>query len=460
VEPDATPCRVDFDGTAAQILKAPIESARAALNSISAGALVGVTRVQVASETLEGYFGCTPEPARSLLDKIIAGASPRELITSGSVAPRLLEAVLSDIARRGAITSIERVGEEPAPMRGSTPHASRTPSASAVASSLPPPPSLPLPSLVSASMAAPKVALSPSLAPKVDDVTAEDAGWFSLQLDSSRPPPAVLHEPVFVPVTAPMPAVASSLASARPSAPPVAEKPKGLPFSTEVTPAVDRRWQKITEGVFSDAGTMQGVGMPEVARAPSVIPAPIVAIAAVEAVPAQPKPPRPKLASAEELDALASALTEPSPSPVPVAEPPVAEPPVAEPPVAEPPVAEPPVAEPPVAMTSASVPEPTLERPSSAAKAAPEMLHATLVSRTDSQAPNAGSSRVSPLRTPTPSARVPPTPKGNAGSLIWLVFVAAAAFAVAYFVITYYRMQNAPDPSAQPSAPSPIPATS
>ncbi len=35
VEPDATPCRVDFEGTAAQILKAPIERARAALNSIS-----------------------------------------------------------------------------------------------------------------------------------------------------------------------------------------------------------------------------------------------------------------------------------------------------------------------------------------------------------------------------------------------------------------------------------------
>jgi len=40
------------------------------------------------------------------------------------------------------------------------------------------------------------------------------------------------------------------------------------------------------------------------------------------------------------------------------------------------------------------------------------------------------------------------------------VFVAAAAFAVAYFVITYYRMQSAPTGGAQPSVVSPLPARS
>ncbi|HKO53894.1 MAG TPA: response regulator, partial [Polyangiaceae bacterium] len=182
VEPDATPCRVDFQGTAAQILKAPIESARAALNSLSAGALVGVTRVEIATNIIEGYLPCTPEPARGLLEKMIAGASPRELITSGSVAPGLLEAVLSDIARRGAITSIERVGEEPAPLRGSTPPSPRPPSPLALTASLPAPtaslPELPsLPALTSPSLPAPKLAPTPSLAPKADDVNAEDAGW-------------------------------------------------------------------------------------------------------------------------------------------------------------------------------------------------------------------------------------------------------------------------------------------
>ena len=122
VAPDASHCRVDFEGTAAQILKAPIERARAALNAISAAALVGVTRVEIAATTIDGYLRCTPEPARGLLEKIIAGASPRELVTSGSVAPRLLEAVLSDVARRGAITSIDRIAEAPAAfLSGSAP---------------------------------------------------------------------------------------------------------------------------------------------------------------------------------------------------------------------------------------------------------------------------------------------------------------------------------------------------
>jgi len=412
VEQDATPCRADFDGTAAQILKAPIERARAALNSISAGALVGVTRVEIAAKTMDGYLGCTPEPARSLLDKMIAGGSPRELITSGSVAPRLLEAVLSDVARRGAITGIERIGDEPTPMRGSTPP---TP---VDQSELPEPPSLPNLPVASTSMA-PKVAPMPSLAPKADDVTAEDAGWFSLQLDSSRPPPS-LSAPV--PVPAPPPA----------SVPPVSQRPKGLPFSTEVTPPVSRRWDKITEGVFgaegavSAPGTLEGVGMPEVARSQSVVPAPIAPVA-------QP-------ARAEELDALASALTEPTPTPVPVAEPARALP------VAD------------------AGPESASEGPPARPPAAhaPAEFQSTLISRTDFLPPNpAGPSRVSALKTPTPTARVPTkTQNANAGWLIRFVVVAVAAFAVAYFVVSYYRMQSAPDLGAPPSVAAPAPATS
>ncbi len=109
VESDASPCRADFDGPPAQVLKSPIESARRSLNAVSAEALIGVTRVEISAPVIEGYFSCTPEPARGLLQKIMAGASPRELITSGLVASRLLEAVLSDVARRGAIRAVERV---------------------------------------------------------------------------------------------------------------------------------------------------------------------------------------------------------------------------------------------------------------------------------------------------------------------------------------------------------------
>ena len=121
----------------------------------------------------------------------------------------------------------------------------------------------------------------------------------------------------------------------------------------------------------------------------------------------------------------------------------------------------------PIAPIAASVAEAEPQAaPASVSEAPPapppvaEAWKATLVSQADSQAPNAASSRVSPLKSPTPAARVPAAPSGSAGSLIWLVFVAAAAFAVAYFVISYYRMQSMPDAGAQPSSATPLPATS
>jgi len=459
VEPDSTPCRVDFEGTAAQMLRAPIARARAALSSISANALVGVTRVEIAAGAIDGYLSCTPEPARGLLDKIIAGASPRELITSGSVAPRLLEAVLSDIARRGAITAIDRLAEQPAALRASSP------SAAGALPALPPSPSLPEPPAMFPSLAPVKLAPTPSLAPRVDDVSAEDAGWFAFQLDSSRPPPSAgpLPEPPPAPArAAAQPPPPPLRAAAEPPPAParaVAAKPPGLPFSTDVTPAVDRRWEKITQGVFSDAGTLEGVGMPEVARAP-MAPAPIVALPGVAGL----KPPRPKLASAEELDALASALTEPSPSPAPVAEPkPEPEPELTREPAPkrepEPELTPEPEPEPAAAAAPPPVAEPEAAAAPLTAAQAPAEFQSTLVSRTESQSPSAASSRVSALKTASP-ARAPAAQNADAGRWLRLVFVAGASFAAAYFAVSYYRMQSASDVGTPPGFAAPAPATS
>jgi len=491
VEPDATPCRADFDGTAAQILKAPIERSRAALSAISAAALVGVTRVHIAAPAIEGYLGCTPEPARQLLGRIMAGASPRELITSGSVAPHLLEAVLSDIARRGAITSIERLGTEPPPMRGSVP------------------PSPPSPPVASPSLAAPKVMPTPSQAPKAEapDVSAEDAGWFSFQLESgtpalpepaavdvglraaetwsapatpSTPEPAAAAPVVSPPLTAsapepaPVPAVVSARAASAPapadsaavlppaaalqpasvaparvyvapvraSVAPVGGKPQGLPFNSDVTPSVNRQWDKITEGVFSDPGTLQGVGVPEVARLPSVLPMPTDA-SSVSPPPAvgHAAPARPVLAPAdlpappEELDALASALTEQTPSPVASAASGGDLAPV------EPRAAD--------LTEEGSAPPPSTQ--------APPTSRPTLASQRESKAPSPGSSRVSALKTLTPPARVPAAPNSSSGWLVRFVVVAGAAFAVAYFVVSYYRMQGISDAGPPPAPPPATP---
>ncbi|HWZ88839.1 MAG TPA: response regulator, partial [Polyangiaceae bacterium] len=330
VEPDVSPFRGDFEGFPAEILKGPIARARRALNSISAGALVGVTRVQIVAGLLDGYLACTPEPARGLLQKIVAGASPRDLITSGSVAPRLLEAVLSDAARRGAIKDVERTGSEPSPPRGSEPPAFE---ARALSASFPP-----AEPVVARSLRAPAASKPP-------ETSEEDAGWFSFQLDSGEPAPAIAATPDASPALPPASAPSAAKASDEPKrepasqAAPVEDKPKALPFSAEVTPSVDGLWDTITEGVFNDPGTLQGVGsLPEVAVAvaapPALTPPPSTARSPVlttqvssapspspsPAVAPRP-PPRPAPAAksdkeTEAPDALASALTEGSPVPV------------------------------------------------------------------------------------------------------------------------------------------------
>jgi CheY-like chemotaxis protein len=83
-----------------------IALARAAQRLLSDVALIGVERVELSEERMTLYAAATPEPARSLLHALAAGASPRALIMSGQAAPRLVEDVLCDAAAHGAITAI------------------------------------------------------------------------------------------------------------------------------------------------------------------------------------------------------------------------------------------------------------------------------------------------------------------------------------------------------------------
>ncbi len=291
VESDSSPCRADFDGFPAQILKSPIERARKSLNAISAGALVGVTSVEIAARMIEGYLACTPEPARGLLQRIMAGESPRELITSGSVAPRLLETVLSDVARRGGITAVERIDSEEVTT------VARAPSVV--------PPSVPR--IIEAALVAAHTVDDARGAVQSDSL--QSGGHFSLQLESAHPSAVapideapVSEVPLTVPRTIPSDTAPTSTENFK-------------PFSSEVTPSVDRLWNTLTEGVFND-GTLQGVGasLPRVSITAGAVVTGESASAPATAV--TPEPPRSTTpVRAEELDALASALTRDSPSP-------------------------------------------------------------------------------------------------------------------------------------------------
>ncbi|HSU39589.1 MAG TPA: hypothetical protein VLJ38_08475, partial [Polyangiaceae bacterium] len=71
----------------------------------TADALLRLERVELDRELVQTYLACTPEPAASVTRRLLAGESPRELVLSASVSALMLEVVLSDIARRGAMLS-------------------------------------------------------------------------------------------------------------------------------------------------------------------------------------------------------------------------------------------------------------------------------------------------------------------------------------------------------------------
>jgi hypothetical protein len=83
-----------------------LAAARAAQRLLSGAELVSVERVELEEERLGAYAAATPEPARTLLRTLAAGASPRAIITSGQASARLVEDVLVDAAARGAVCGV------------------------------------------------------------------------------------------------------------------------------------------------------------------------------------------------------------------------------------------------------------------------------------------------------------------------------------------------------------------
>jgi DNA-binding response OmpR family regulator len=100
------PLSGNLGGTLDEQLLPHLANARAALRLLSGASLVSIERVDLDEERLEDFSEATPEPARTLLRTIAAGASPRALVTSGQASARLLEDVLAMAAARGAVCGV------------------------------------------------------------------------------------------------------------------------------------------------------------------------------------------------------------------------------------------------------------------------------------------------------------------------------------------------------------------
>jgi CheY-like chemotaxis protein/HPt (histidine-containing phosphotransfer) domain-containing protein len=108
VQPDSTPCRAEFDAALPELFEPAVRRARAALRALSAERLPRVLRVELDLAPVARYLECTPENARRLIERLAAGEAPRDLLMNGEASAWLMEAVLSDMARRGAVLAVER----------------------------------------------------------------------------------------------------------------------------------------------------------------------------------------------------------------------------------------------------------------------------------------------------------------------------------------------------------------
>jgi hypothetical protein len=355
-------------------LAGPVARARAAQRALSAGALASVTRVAFDAARVGGYLECTPEPAQSLLRELITGASPRDLLTTGRAPARLLEAVLSDFARRGGILMVETAGgiedisqtrippaatpnlsalSVPLPEPETSPEAAREPEKAVAAPAAAPVP-LPVPVVPVAAPAPIAVAEPEAEAPPVSqrkppaiysqppdsELESADAGWFTFQIESSAQPPAIEEADEVTAVAAvPVPAEAKREPepAAAPERPPVprADDPLRKTLSSSAPPPdedeaapgtsvpVERGHRPpLRSDTLGSAGNEAAAALAAVAAEPVKSPPPRPAVKV-------PRPLSPSAPSVAETDALTAALSDETPAPAPAAAAEVSAPPVA-----------------------------------------------------------------------------------------------------------------------------------
>lgn len=103
----------ELHGALGAQLARPIAAARGAALAVCGARTISVDKVTLDLGMMEGYLRVTPAPARSLIERLAAGESPREMLLAGEIDPWLLEDVLVDLAVRGTVRGVRGVlGDE------------------------------------------------------------------------------------------------------------------------------------------------------------------------------------------------------------------------------------------------------------------------------------------------------------------------------------------------------------
>lgn len=76
-------------------------------DAVSGASLVEVSSLEMDTEAASSYANTLPENMRSIVQKIVAGTSPRELVLRDGIAPQEIDPLLVELARRGVIRGVK-----------------------------------------------------------------------------------------------------------------------------------------------------------------------------------------------------------------------------------------------------------------------------------------------------------------------------------------------------------------
>jgi CheY-like chemotaxis protein/HPt (histidine-containing phosphotransfer) domain-containing protein len=106
VTSDHDPLDAEFEESLPELLRPFALRARAAQRVLSGLSLGLVDRLVLAPDAFTGQLSLLPLSFRHLAEELSRGIAPRQLLASGAASVHLLESLLADVARRGAVRAI------------------------------------------------------------------------------------------------------------------------------------------------------------------------------------------------------------------------------------------------------------------------------------------------------------------------------------------------------------------
>jgi CheY-like chemotaxis protein len=99
-----------LEGTLAQLLAEAARPLQALIDQVEGSTIFDVGPVLLRDDVLADYLEVAPLQVRQVIDRLRAGATPRDLMLEGTASPRDVDLIVIDMICRGAITGFERRG--------------------------------------------------------------------------------------------------------------------------------------------------------------------------------------------------------------------------------------------------------------------------------------------------------------------------------------------------------------